>query len=37
MADAHGKRFDAVVVWKFDRFARSVSDLLNNWAAQRRS
>jgi DNA invertase Pin-like site-specific DNA recombinase len=27
-ADAHRKRFDAVVVWKFDRFARSVSHLL---------
>jgi DNA invertase Pin-like site-specific DNA recombinase len=26
-ADAHRKRFDAVVVWKFDRFARSVSHL----------
>jgi len=22
MADAHRRRFDAVVVWKFDRFAR---------------
>jgi DNA invertase Pin-like site-specific DNA recombinase len=28
MADAHGRRFDAIVVWKFDRFARSVSHLL---------
>jgi DNA invertase Pin-like site-specific DNA recombinase len=28
MADAHRGRFDAVVVWKFDRFARSVSHLL---------
>jgi len=28
MADAHQRRFDAVVVWKFDRFARSVSHLL---------
>jgi len=27
MADAHRRRFD-VVVWKFDRFARSVSHLL---------
>ena len=27
MADAHRRRFDAVVVWKFDRFARSVSHL----------
>ena len=28
MADAHRRRFDAVFVWKFDRFARSVSHLL---------
>jgi DNA invertase Pin-like site-specific DNA recombinase len=28
MADAHHRRFDAVVVWRFDRFARSVSHLL---------
>ena len=28
MADAHSRRFDAVVVWRFDRFARSVSHLL---------
>src|SRR5229473_2629154 len=28
MADAHKRRFDAVCVWKFDRFARSVSHLL---------
>jgi DNA invertase Pin-like site-specific DNA recombinase len=28
MHDAHKRRFDAVVVWKFDRFARSVSHLL---------
>ena len=28
MADAHRRRFDAVTVWKFDRFARSVSHLL---------
>src|SRR5437763_1250097 len=27
VADAHKRRFDAVVVWKFDRFARSVSHL----------
>jgi DNA invertase Pin-like site-specific DNA recombinase len=27
-SDAHRRRFDAVVVWKFDRFARSVSHLL---------
>jgi DNA invertase Pin-like site-specific DNA recombinase len=28
MTDAHRRRFDAVLVWKFDRFARSVSHLL---------
>jgi len=28
MADAHRRCFDAVIVWKFDRFARSVSHLL---------
>ena len=28
IADAHRRRFDAIVVWKFDRFARSVSHLL---------
>jgi DNA invertase Pin-like site-specific DNA recombinase len=28
LSDAHIRRFDAVVVWKFDRFARSVSHLL---------
>jgi DNA invertase Pin-like site-specific DNA recombinase len=28
MTDAHRRRFDAVAVWKFDRFARSVSHLL---------
>src|SRR2546427_2532387 len=28
MADAHRREFDAVVVWRFDRFARSVSHLL---------
>jgi DNA invertase Pin-like site-specific DNA recombinase len=28
MADANRRRFDAVIVWKFDRFARSVSHLL---------
>jgi DNA invertase Pin-like site-specific DNA recombinase len=28
MADARRRRFDAVAVWKFDRFARSVSHLL---------
>lgn len=28
MVDAHKRRFDVVCVWKFDRFARSVSHLL---------
>ncbi len=28
MADAHRRRFDVIIVWKFDRFARSVSHLL---------
>ena len=28
MNDAHRRRFDVVAVWKFDRFARSVSHLL---------
>jgi DNA invertase Pin-like site-specific DNA recombinase len=28
MADAHKRRFDAVAVWRFDRFARSTSHLL---------
>src|SRR5271154_1823217 len=28
MADAHRRRFDTVIVWRFDRFARSVSHLL---------
>jgi DNA invertase Pin-like site-specific DNA recombinase len=28
MSEAHRRKFDAVVVWKFDRFARSVSHLL---------
>ena len=28
MADAHKRKFDVVLVWKFDRFARSVSHLL---------
>jgi DNA invertase Pin-like site-specific DNA recombinase len=38
LADAHRRRFDAVVVWRFDRFARSVSHLLRaleNFQAQR--
>lgn len=28
MQDAHERRFSVVVVWRFDRFARSVSHLL---------
>ena len=28
LADAHKRRFEVVTVWKFDRFARSVSHLL---------
>jgi predicted site-specific integrase-resolvase len=28
MADAHKRRFDVACVWRFDRFARSVSHLL---------
>lgn len=28
LGDAHHRRFDVVVVWRFDRFARSVSHLL---------
>ena len=28
LADAHRRRFDVAVVWRFDRFARSVSHLL---------
>lgn len=28
LADAHRRHFDAVIVWRFDRFARSVSHLL---------
>lgn len=28
LADAHKRKFDVVAVWKFDRFARSVSHLL---------
>jgi DNA invertase Pin-like site-specific DNA recombinase len=28
MLDAHRRNFDAVLVWRFDRFARSVSHLL---------
>lgn len=28
MKDAHRRKFDVVIVWKFDRFARSVTHLL---------
>jgi DNA invertase Pin-like site-specific DNA recombinase len=28
MADAHRRKFDVVLVWRFDRFARSVTHLL---------
>jgi DNA invertase Pin-like site-specific DNA recombinase len=30
MADARKRRFDAVLVWKFDRFARSLSHLIDS-------
>lgn len=29
MSDAHQRRFDAVLVWKLDRFARSLKHLVN--------
>jgi DNA invertase Pin-like site-specific DNA recombinase len=29
MADAHRRKFDAVLVWKLDRFARSLKQLVN--------
>ena len=29
MADAHSRKFDAVLVWKMDRFARSLKHLVN--------
>src|SRR5450755_4819469 len=29
MADAHSRRFDAVLVWKIDRFGRSLKHLVN--------
>jgi hypothetical protein len=37
MADVHRSHFDAVIVWKFDRFARSVSHLLRHWKPSRPS
>src|SRR5215472_13066016 len=30
MADAQGRKFDVVLVWKLDRFGRSLRDCLNN-------
>ena len=36
MGDAHKRRFDVVCVWRFDRFARSVSHLLRRWRPSRR-
>ena len=35
--NAHRRYFDAVVVWRFDRFARSVSHLLKAWRISARS
>ncbi len=32
MRDAHKKRFDVVLVWKFDRFARSLKHLIDSLA-----
>ena len=32
MADAHRRRFDAVLVWKIDRFGRSLKHLVNSLA-----
>jgi len=32
MADAHRRRFDAVLVWKLDRFGRSLRHLVNSLA-----
>ena len=29
MTDAHQRRFDAVLVWKLDRFGRSLRHLVN--------
>ena len=29
MADAHSRKFDAVLVWKIDRFGRSLKHLVN--------
>ena len=32
MADAHHRKFDAVLVWKIDRFGRSLKHLVNSLA-----
>jgi DNA invertase Pin-like site-specific DNA recombinase len=32
MADAHRRKFDAVLVWKIDRFGRSLKHLVNSLA-----
>src|SRR5579872_7436513 len=32
MADAHSRKFDAVLVWKIDRFGRSLKHLVNSLA-----
>src|SRR5579863_10709598 len=32
MAEAQGRRFDAVLVWKIDRFGRSLKHLVNSLA-----
>jgi DNA invertase Pin-like site-specific DNA recombinase len=32
MVDAHRRRFDAVLVWKLDRFGRSLKHLVNSLA-----
>lgn len=37
MADAHRRRFDAAIVWKFDRFARSGAICFERWKLSRPS
>ena len=32
MADAHSRRFDAILIWKIDRFGRSLKHLVNSLA-----